>query len=216
MLKTTFFWSGLDQAIQKLRGTCVLYDNEPCFIESIEASPDPASDTPRAFIKTFERPGGSYKRLSSKKFNRFQDLPNLGYTNTPDKGAVFYKRAASTSASHGLSASNTRSVTSTGDQDAVSKNFFISEEFRDSHLGIFPPIATALELSNEKLSIAISRELAVFVSKTACLLQYKASINFGVFSSDGKTFYVFPGREHLKNTLENLDGFLEEIEVVYL
>jgi hypothetical protein len=215
MLKTKFFWTGLDQASQKLRGTCVLYDNAPCFIESIEASSDPASDTPRAFIKTFERPEGSYKRLSSKKFNRFQDFPNLGYVNTPE-GAAFYKRVASTSASHGLSVSNTRGVTATLSTVSLSKNFFISEEFRDSHLGIFPPITTAIELATENLSIAISRELAVCVSNTTRLLRYKAGINLGVFSADGKMFYVFPGREHFKNTLENVEDFLEEIEVVYL
>ena len=184
------FWTDTIQARERLTNTVVMYDGEPVLVLDILSGEDYDDGVPRAHIqycaKMTENP--QRKRLDSPKFNKFRDLPPLGYLNSPKYGAVFMERRATRSRLHGLCDSNVGVLyfrKETGYElyrfDGGWKYFYSSEAFVESCQDVFPTLEEVLLNIKECSAIAFSRKFAVYRDELGLRWLYRNEQRIGLF-----------------------------------
>lgn len=114
MLKTDFFWTDVHQAIDRLSGTVVLYDDIPHYVAEIqEGTAD--NPCPRGIIipcgSGTDKKLGHRKLLNSPHFKRFREPINLGWVNPITnvkllKQAYYIERNPIRARVHGLTSNN--------------------------------------------------------------------------------------------------------------
>ena len=103
------FWTDFEQAQQRLRGTIVMYDGSPFYIENVRVS----EDDPEEFVAHggMVNDRGVYERhdvnLEDEGWNDFRNLPALGYVNTPTH-LYHIARLPARTVKHGHGGGNTR------------------------------------------------------------------------------------------------------------
>lgn len=190
MDKNSYFWTDLTQAQERLTHCVVLYDDQPFYIESVEAHED---GIPRArLLACNPTREASRKMLNSPKFKRFRDLPRLGWSNMGGAmGAALLERRAVTTRTHGLNNNNVSVKTfRTVDSGEVllrggNYNFngcMFLQGFSDANSGKFPTLAGILQNIAEGSAIAYSRKFCVFRDTTGIRWLYRNSDRVGLFT----------------------------------
>ena len=185
------FWTDTNQARERLSNTVVMYDGEPVYILDIYSGDDFDDRVPRAYLTYCSAPNDppKRKRLDSPKFNKFRDLPSLGYLNCPKYGAVFLERRAARSRLHGLCDTNV-SVQYFGRDgntydlrrmDGGWKLYYTTTGFLESCKDAFPTLEEVLLNIKENTSIAFSRKFAVYRDELGLRWLYRNEQRIGLF-----------------------------------
>lgn len=193
MSKTDFFWTDVQQALERIGRSVVLYDNQPYYVETVE---DHADGTPRARVRPCGDPEakGDRKMLNSPKFQRFRELPNLGWMNNVGNkhGAMFLARRTMTTRVHGLNSNNIHChafihnpnadlpILRPGDHTFA--NVMFNEGFVDCHNDKFPALTKILAIIKENTSIAFSRKFCVLRDATGLRWMYRNTDRVGIFT----------------------------------
>lgn len=188
---TDFFWTDAQQAAERISRSCVVYDGQPFYVETIEPHDD---GIPRARMRPCGTPDGAAvrKMLTSPKFNRFRTLPNLGWMNNYDNriGASFLARRTMTTRTHGLNSNNVMVGTFVHGElnstirygDYSISNMMFDKGFVESHNDDFPPLEKTLAVIKEGTSIAFSRLYCVFRDRDGLRWMYRNTDRVGVFT----------------------------------
>ena len=189
MVKTDFFWTDTDQAIERLCSSVVLYDDKPVYVVEITRG----EDTPKGVIYFCADPEQKLvkKLLNSPKFSRFRELPKLGWCNLSYSQAVFLNRRVSVGRSHGLTAGNITvyEARHTDDSSSVSvsqrfsfDNVMNDQGFVECHEGVYPKLSDVLINIRENSTIAYSRTFAVLRDYQGLRWLYRGLEKVGLFS----------------------------------
>jgi hypothetical protein len=190
MTATDYFWTSIEQAIERLRGTVVIYDGKPVYVSAIEPN-DGGSSTPKALIHDCDDPDQKISRkiLSSAKFEKFRVLPNLGWVNLHGRrDAVFVYRRTTASRLHGLAGVNTyveafdrRNGLSLSLQIVSFDTVYTDKGFTESHQNNFPNLNEILVSIREDTAIAYSRIFCVSRDNVGIRWLYKNKDRVGLF-----------------------------------
>lgn len=198
------FWTDYQQANERLSGTVVLYDNEPVLIESVRSGDHYNDAVPRAIIRPIKKGGveseGKRKRLDSPKFNKYRDLPALGFINPREtRKAIFLSRKIIRSRQHGLSNANVTGVSFAyhGRVDPGRDEYFTmalgafsfeawfySEELTKMFNNEYPALNEILAKIEERDFIAYSRNFAVYCDTLGIKWLYRQGERIGFFTSN--------------------------------
>lgn len=188
MSKTPYFWTDLQQATERLLDTVVLYDNDPVLVRNLE----PADDGDiRCYISMCGTKGSENvrKKLSSPKFHRFRELPNLGWVNRRDRPgqAVFLSRRVVATRQHGLSNNNVLcySLNNSGGVFTAGNisfyNVYTDAGFVESHKGDFPSLRTILDKIQPNTIMAYGLHYAVIRDADGIRWLYRDMDRVGLF-----------------------------------
>lgn len=211
--KSTFFWTDLQQAQERLSGTVVLYDNFPVHISQIEGADD---GVPRAYINQCGAEGRGEtplrKRLDSPKFSRFRELPKLGWANSLGEKpyAVLLSRNIRNSRSHGLSNNNVTLLVSSFDPSnhlfsltpvgITFDRFMYNDGFVALHKGQYPSLEKTLMSIGERRSIAFSPIFAVLRDRNGLRWLYRKEEPIGVFTGVD-SLNLFTSKSYLREEI---------------
>lgn len=189
---TDYFWTDVEQAQQRLTGSCVLYDGQPVYIDRVVAHDD---GCPRAELRDCATGEAlARKKLNSPKFEKFRVLPNLGWINVTGgvsrTGAVFCARRATATRTHGLNNSNVtvtnmshNEVSSTPQQGNYNfASVMFNKGFVEGHNGDYPTLAATLQKIQPRTTIAFSRKFAVVRDADGIRWLYRELQRVGVFT----------------------------------
>lgn len=184
------FWTDTTQARERLANTVVMYDGEPVIILDILNGDDFDDRVPRAYMNYCSKLADTpqRKRLDSPKFNKFRDLPPLGFLNCPKYGAVLLERRAARSRLHGLCDTNVACWFFSKEHgyemrrmDGGWKRYYTSEGFIESCKDVFPTLEEVLLNIKEVSSIAFSRKFAVYRDELGLRWLYRNEQRIGLF-----------------------------------
>lgn len=197
---TSYFWTDLEQAQQRLSNTVVLYDNVPTYIDSITRGDD---GIPRARAADCVRNAKfQTKRLDSPKFGRFRTMPTLGWMNpeSPDnlgRGCYFLQRTAVSTRTHGLSDGNVQvfNFLTHGDlMIALSRgnigfrSLMFDEGFTNIHKNDYPELTKAIAVLVPGNPIAVSPKYALAKDGDGVVWLYHQMKRVGILS--GQCLYL--------------------------
>lgn len=186
------FWTDTTQARERLAGTVVMYDGLPVYVHDIENGADFDDNIPRANITFCGDPDGKRqrKRLDSPKFNKFRDLPTLGWLNNYQYGAVFMFRKATRSRLHGLNSTNVRSEFFYNSQAYCTTSFdrgweyvYNTPAFVDLCNDSYPPLGDVLLNVQEGSALGFSRKFAVYRDSLGLRWLYRETERIGIFTN---------------------------------
>lgn len=208
------FWTDIEQARVRLLGTIVLYKDLPVLVNDIVSGrglPNPR--IPRAFISDVEGEGRSVrKRLDSPHFNRFRDLPKLGWVNSRDGKAFFVERVPARIQQHGINTSNTCvyrfndnfALLDPGRADLA--RTFLNKYFKMSHQGLFPSLESILSNIQEGEAVAFNRDCCVVRDELGMRWLYYKTRKVGMFSG-ADTVVLASKFSYLRETLQDEPTF---------
>lgn len=185
------FWTDTTQARERLNNTVVMYDGKPVIVLDVLDGGDFADRIPRAYIQYCDPALAGEpqrKKLNSPKFNKFRDIPPLGWLNCPKNGAMFLERKATRSRLHGLCESNVTCWTfhSEGSYELYRyeggwKRTYPTTAFIESCNDVFPSLEEILLVIKENSSIAFSRKFAVYRDDLGLRWLYRNEQRIGLF-----------------------------------
>lgn len=187
--KTDFFWTDINQAVERLTQTVVMYDGEPVFIREVLLDSNP----PKASVYFFTDGSTKTKLLSSPKFNRFRTLPALGWMNPVDTkkigiNAMFMNRRVISTRSHGLSSNNVVVYCLMKDSNEFSSgrlafnNVYDDPGFLHIQTNQYPTLASTLQKIEDSSVIAYSPLFAVFRDNRGIRWLYRNLEPVGIFT----------------------------------
>lgn len=204
------FWTGIDQANERLLNTVVMYEDRPCFIQEILSGRHFDDGKIRASVRLYGQEGREETRklLSSPKFKRFKNLPSLGWVNLEDQGeAVFIMRNARRTRSHGLSSNNVvvMDLQKKSADFKRSKLMNFASVYQDVGYyracnNIYPSLDKILAMIDEKQVIAYSSKFAV----------QRDNLGFRWLLRDTERIGLFTGANTL-NIINKFSFYREEI-----
>lgn len=191
-MKSTYFWTDVEQATERLLNTVVLYENKPVYIQTIEANAD---GIPRAIIYECKdkTKTPSRKMLNSPHFARFRDLPTLGWVNRSSGTPIFLARRTMTARIHGLSGAN---VTCTGFQFNEEQtpavvpgadrfpNLMFDTGFVQCHDGEYPSLDSVLSRIKPGTAIAVTNVFCVARDRDGVRWLYRDLQRVGIFTGN--------------------------------
>lgn len=191
MQKSEYFWHSVEQAAERLSNTVVLYDDIPVYIQAVEAHQD---GIPRGYIEDLQNRKAERKMLNSPKFNRFRDLPNLGWVNMMDGtqyGTSLYveRGVRRGTRQHGLNGNNTvvhklteaGIVSPTGSNNAMFGIVMRDRGFLATHRNEYPSLTKVLEIVQEGSPLAFGRKWCVATIDGFTYL-FRERTRVGIFS----------------------------------
>lgn len=216
------FYENLEEAVHRLVGTIVKYEDEFYLIDNIQNADDNIFRVHMRTLKNVLTGGKSItKKMNSPYFNKFRPFP-LGMVNIGGH-AKYLSRTPVRSRLQGL-ADNSLIETPIDDYEATSpppvipvrrgreKNVqWCSQEMEDCFKGDYPSFAeTAEALDNAEIanhSVAFSRELALV--RGFCGIRFLANKSGIIGQYHGKTNAVLlsPELKYLKESLEETGFF---------
>lgn len=184
MLKSSFFWTDLTQASERLNRSVILYDGDPVYVEAVSEGSD---GVPKVHIMDLVNQQVIRKNADSPKFERYRKLPNLGWFNS--KGIpLFMERRTRTSRSHGLTNENVAIFNlhaGSGTLQANGNTFInvmFDKGFIDSHNDRFPSMERTLRDIAPGSSIAVSRKLLVNCDMDGLKWLWLGKARVGIFT----------------------------------
>lgn len=209
-------YESVEDASLRLRGSVVLYDGAPVYVEGVNAAPP--EDAKEIFRVHFRNlpigdNGPQRKYISSRKF----DLApfKMGFLNT-DKGAVYCSRSPARQQSQGLVSKNfVAEAVPPGDpvkhpfggapraaQGISFEDFIMHSNVPKMVAGEYPLFAEACANAAKGVSTAFARELCVAPDPDLpfLLYLYHKTTKVGVVNID-KTVTLGPKRKCLKELL---------------
>lgn len=192
------FWTDHRQAQERLNESVVMYDGKPAYIQRVYAPGDYEEDEHVRAKVIFSGEGkteGKRKRLDSPKWNRFRELPKLGfmYYSAGNK-TLFLERITTRSRTHGLSSNNTRistfhTIPLTGSEYGISPSgdlrfsrVVLDKGFLASSQNEFPSLNNVLLNVAENSALPYSRHFAVFRDSIGLRWLYRKTERIGFFS----------------------------------
>lgn len=185
-----FFWTDSRQASERLSKTFVLYDGKPCHILAVNSGEDYDDGVPRAVVET-ETGGRATKILTSPKFNKFRDLPSLGWVNCTlgryGTKAFWLQRNIRSTRQHGLSSQNVGVFFIGSKNNEVSntdlnvRDIFKSPDYLACLNGEYPELSEILEIIQPLTSIAYSPVFCVARCKEGIRWLFRKRKKIGMF-----------------------------------
>lgn len=214
------FWTDATQARERLTNTVVLYNGEPVIIIDVLNGEDFDDRVPRAYMDYCGKDGKpERKRLDSPKFNKFRDLPPLGWLNDGKYGAVLLERKAARSRAHGLCDTNVFVRHFLKDygydlcrMDGGWKRFYTTEGFIESCKDVFPTLEEVLLNVKENSGIAFSRKFAVYRDDLGLRWLYRNEQRIGLFPNSKSLSLISKFKFYLEEIMAEPKFTLDSIQ----
>lgn len=215
------FWTDIQQASDRLRGTTILYDDLPYYVSDIvpgEATKE-RPGMPRAILHACGEGGDNLGKptrriLNSPKFKRFRTLPNLGWMNSR-RGAVWLtRRPVAGGRSHGYTDNCITTLSfllrDNGKYSEVRgdplSNLQTQKGFLEMHQGVYPTLEATLANIKPNTSIAYNREFCVVRDENGFRWMYFRKDRVGLFSSSNN-LCLSASFAHLRETIMESPSF---------
>ena len=211
------FWTDVDQANERLTGTIVSYGGVPTYIEEVRTK----SSGIYARAELLENnDSGTFSNISleDKKWNKFRDLPRLGWFNCTDElgnlRPVYLERRAVNSRSHGLTNPNTQAwnISNEGilrDRGHSIRGYLRNPGYLETCKGDeeYPKLSTILMSVGEGISgAAFSSKFCVVSTEEGMKWLYRKSRRIGFFSGTD-SLNLFPKQGFFKEEIEATPSF---------
>lgn len=183
------YWTDTQQAIERLSGTVVMYDNVPSLIHTIIEGNNFEDGIPRVSLQMSSDGSLKRKTLSSPKFNKFKTLPVLGWFNSSEGNCIHLSRKVIRTRTHGLANNNTKlSSFSRIHEYAITplerniSNICFDAGFVEANNGSYPALIDILSNILEGTAIAYSPRYAVYRDTLGLRWLYRDLQRIGVFT----------------------------------
>ena len=212
MPKTDYFWTDVGQAMDRILNTVVLYDNRPCLIDEILEH----DDKPKAYIRFCATNDRQRKELSSPKFEKFRNLPSLGFVNLVNRGQlVLLQRAVVSTRRHGLNGDNVsvKGIINLADETRVpvfssgggrgsgfTPDIYHDPGFVNTHEKKFPSLDAVLQKLNASAAMAFDSSYAVLRDAVGVRWLFRNEQRVGFFA-DADTLILFTKYSYLREEI---------------
>lgn len=220
------FWTDHQQASERLLNTVVLYDKTPVLVERVESGGNFTDGVPRCYIRDITKEGSKAvrKRLDSPKFNKYRDLPELGFVNNNKTyRASLLSRRVVRSRQHGLSDNNVICYTLIYKEEGRDEYYvgahagmsfsslFFSEQLKAMFDNEYPPLRDILSNLQQKHFIAYSRKFAVYRDSNDMMWLYRLHERVGFFSNNDTLTLFKKARGYREEIMEDVAFTLNNI-----